>query len=79
MVNRVPTGELGAAFTIDLADLEEQDLIEIGMKKLEVKRLLRLAAEPPPTANVAQATSTQPSRAAGDGATEAAATKAPFE
>ena len=58
----MPTGELGAAFTIDLADLEEQDLIEIGMKKLEVKRLLRLAAEPPPTANVAQATSTQPSR-----------------
>jgi hypothetical protein len=53
----VPTGELGAAFTTDLADLEEQDLIEIGMKKLEVKRLLRLAANPPPTANVVRAES----------------------
>lgn len=40
-------GELGAAFVSDLADLEEQDLIEIGMKKLEVKRLLRNVAETP--------------------------------
>lgn len=38
------TGELGAAFTNDLAELEEQDLIEIGMKKLEIKRLLRLVS-----------------------------------
>ena len=27
----------------DLADLEEQDLLEIGMKRVEVKRLQRIA------------------------------------
>ena len=36
-------GELGAAFVADLADLAEDDLVEVGMKKLEVKRLLRAA------------------------------------
>ena len=29
----------------DLADLEEQDLLEIGMKRIEVKRLQRIAAQ----------------------------------
>ena len=37
--------ELGAAFASDLAQLEERDLVEIGMKKLEITRLMRLAAE----------------------------------
>ena len=36
-------GELGAAFVADLGDLAEDDLVEAGMKKLEVKRLLRVA------------------------------------
>jgi hypothetical protein len=36
-------GELGAAFVADLGDLAEDDLVEVGMKKLEVKRLLRVA------------------------------------
>ena len=41
--------ELGCAFASkeeflqDLGDLEESDLIEIGMKKIEIKRLQRLA------------------------------------
>ena len=37
--------ELGAAFASDLAHLEERDLVEIGMRKLEITRLKRLAAE----------------------------------
>jgi hypothetical protein len=37
--------ELGAAFASDLAHLEERDLVEIGMRKLEITRLMRLAAE----------------------------------
>eukprot|EP01043_Picozoa_sp_COSAG02_P059762 COSAG02_NODE_7674_length_2900_cov_3.148518_1_plen_371_part_00 len=37
--------ELGAAFGADLVGLEEDDLVEIGMKKLEVKRLLRIAQQ----------------------------------
>jgi hypothetical protein len=37
--------ELGAAFPSDLSQLEEQDLVEIGMKKLEIARFMRLAAE----------------------------------
>lgn len=35
--------ELGCALASDLAELEEVDLLEIGMKKIEVKRLKRLA------------------------------------
>ena len=35
--------DLGAAFGNDLAGLEEEDLVEIGMKKLEVARLRRIA------------------------------------
>lgn len=37
--------ELGVAFASDLVHVEEQDLVEIGMKKMEVKRLMRVAAE----------------------------------
>jgi hypothetical protein len=37
--------ELGASFGTDLAELEEDDLVEIGMKKLEVTRLLRIAQQ----------------------------------
>ena len=37
--------ELGCADTYHLCDLEEADMVEIGMKKLEVKRLLRMVAE----------------------------------
>ena len=37
--------ELGAAFVTDLVGLEEDDLVEIGMKKLEVQRLLRIAQQ----------------------------------
>ena len=35
--------ELGCELPAHLADLEEQDLVELGMKKLEAKRLLRTA------------------------------------
>ena len=35
--------QLGVGTAADLVDLEEQDLIEIGMKKIEAKRLMRLA------------------------------------
>ena len=34
--------EAGAAFVSDLGDLTQEDLLEIGMKKLEVVRLLRV-------------------------------------
>jgi hypothetical protein len=34
--------ELGCELVVDLADLEEQDLMELGMKKIEVTRLRRL-------------------------------------
>ena len=34
--------ELGAAVVADLADVEEDDLLQIGMKKLEIKRLQRM-------------------------------------
>jgi hypothetical protein len=37
--------ELGASFGTDLAGLEEEDLVEIGMKKLEVARFLRVAEQ----------------------------------
>jgi hypothetical protein len=37
--------ELGASFGADLAELEEDDLVETGMKKLEVTRLLRIAQQ----------------------------------
>ena len=33
---------LGVSTCADLADIEESDCIEMGMKKLEVKRLMRL-------------------------------------
>ena len=36
--------ELGVSAPADLADLEEADCIEIGMKKLEVRRLMRIAS-----------------------------------
>ena len=29
----------------DLAELEEEDLMEIGMKRIEAKRLLRVAGQ----------------------------------
>ena len=35
--------EFGCANVEDLADLEERDLLEIGMKKIEVKRLQKIA------------------------------------
>ena len=35
--------ELGCAEPEDLADLEEADLVELGMKKVEIKRLARIA------------------------------------
>ena len=35
--------ELGCAFVSDLVDLEEQDMVEIGLKKIEIKRLMRIA------------------------------------
>ena len=35
--------ELGCEMPDHLADLEEQDLVELGMKKVEAKRLLRTA------------------------------------
>lgn len=34
---------LGCAMASDLRDLDESDLMEIGMKKIEVKRLQRLS------------------------------------
>ena len=34
--------ELGCSATADLQDLEEADLVEIGLKKLEIRRLMRL-------------------------------------
>ena len=34
--------ELGVSATADLQDLEEADLVEIGLKKLEIRRLMRL-------------------------------------
>ena len=37
--------QLGASFSADLADLAQDDLIEIGMKKLEAARLLRIAQQ----------------------------------
>ena len=36
--------QLGVGTAADLVDVEEQDLIEIGMKKVEARRLVRLAA-----------------------------------
>jgi hypothetical protein len=36
--------ELGCVEVADLADLEESDMMEIGMKKIEIKRLLRNVA-----------------------------------
>ena len=38
----VDAGELGASFPLDLASLEEEDFVELGMKKLEVGRLQRV-------------------------------------
>ena len=38
-------GELGAAFPLDLASLEDEDFVELGMKKLEVSRLRRMLQE----------------------------------
>ena len=35
--------ELGCAVPEDLGQLEEGDLVELGMKKIEVKRLMRFA------------------------------------
>ena len=35
--------QLGVVTAADLVDVEEQDLIEIGMKKVEARRLVRLA------------------------------------
>ncbi len=37
--------DLGCAVPEDLGDLEESDLMEIGMKKIECKRLQRVAAQ----------------------------------
>ena len=37
--------EFGCTAVEDLADLEERDLLEIGMKRIEVKRLQRIAAQ----------------------------------
>ena len=37
--------ELGCAFPEDLCDVEEADLQKIGMKKIELKRLQRVAAK----------------------------------
>ena len=37
--------ELGCALPTDLGHMEETDLIEMGMKKMEVKRLFRAASE----------------------------------
>ena len=37
--------ELGCALPEDLRDVQEGDLMEIGMKTIEVKRLLRVLAE----------------------------------
>ena len=37
--------ELGCKVTEDLAELEEQDLMEIGMKKIEAKRLQRMCLQ----------------------------------
>ena len=34
--------DLGCEHVVDLADLEEQDFMELGMKKIEVTRLRRL-------------------------------------
>jgi hypothetical protein len=34
--------ELGCVDAGDLADVEEEDLLEMGMKKIEAKRLMRL-------------------------------------
>ena len=41
----VDAGELGAAVVLDLASLEEEDLAEVGMKKLEVQRMRRVLKE----------------------------------
>ena len=35
--------ELGCEIIADLADVEDQDLMELGMKKIEVTRLRRLS------------------------------------
>ena len=35
--------ELGCAEPEDLGDIEEADLVELGMKKIEMKRLQRIA------------------------------------
>jgi hypothetical protein len=37
--------ELGCEIIQDLADLEEQDMMEIGMKKIEITRLRRLVPQ----------------------------------
>ena len=42
---RTCAGELGASFVLDLASLEEEDLAEVGMKKLEVQRMRRVLKE----------------------------------
>ena len=36
--------ELGCVVSEDLKELEEADLVELGMKRVEVRRLLRIAA-----------------------------------
>ena len=41
----VDAGDLGASFPLDLASLEEEDFVELGMKKLEVQRLRRVMQE----------------------------------
>ena len=38
--------ELGCEILGDLQDLEEQDLVELGLKKIEITRLRRLASQP---------------------------------
>ena len=49
--------ELGCQSPADLAECDEQDLLDVGMMKVEVKRLVRqvreLAARPPPSAGPA--------------------------